>query len=353
MKPLVYRFFDRTIALALPLEVQAEWDLLYGAFREERDAVTGDEAVCVEPEGGNVFRWEADGGVRRITRDRVMLNLQDYIQNTLLPSVQSHLLFHAALWGIEGQGMMVAGASGTGKTTLTLQEWHHGGVVFSDEIAAWSPARRMIDSFPRALAVRPDSLALVGVTHRLPRLMLDEEKALVVLPEALRDLCVSLSFAVLLDWVPEPGGADHVVELAVVADHDRWVSQVRVLGGKVVVQPHPDGGGWWRIRADRVLSSAAIEAAVRSAGAVITGWRRGGWRMPPRSGPPVVEALERRWMAERLLGEVINARSWAGRHGAASLMAEVGKMLQGVTCLSCIPGDLPTTRARLSRLTGL
>jgi len=92
--------------------------------------------------------------------------LPDYaytrILNAALAQVQSHYLFHAAALSHAGQGLLLAGPAGRGKTTLTLALLDRGYTFLSDDLAAIGRADGWLHPFPRRLGVRPGAWALLG-----------------------------------------------------------------------------------------------------------------------------------------------------------------------------------------------
>ena len=83
----------------------------------------------------------------------------------ILARIRSHVLLHAAALAREGGGLILAGDSGCGKTTLALALAQRGFRFLSDEMAALGRANRLLHPFPRALRVRPDTLERVGLAQ--------------------------------------------------------------------------------------------------------------------------------------------------------------------------------------------
>lgn len=97
-----------------------------------------------------------------------------------------------------------------------------GGDVMSDEIAAWNPEKNLLESFPRAMAVRPTTFMFVDETERYHRLHLDEEKAIV--PLARGQAAVPLRKVVILGWaLDEPvASGESICEVNVSAADTQW-----------------------------------------------------------------------------------------------------------------------------------
>lgn len=166
-----------------PSSLAETWERLYGRFRCITPANPCDFQLTVQALNDEQYSLCINDAVQHVKRSDAMLYLQDFVQNRVLTAVRSHLLWPAALWAVGGRGIMILGESGMGKTTLSLAHNLSGGQVLSDEIAAWKPEEALMHGFPRALAVRPDSLIRLGDRRLHARVMLDEEIALIPLPD--------------------------------------------------------------------------------------------------------------------------------------------------------------------------
>jgi hypothetical protein len=65
------------------------------------------------------------------------------------------LFFHAAAVGIDGAGVLITGDKGAGKSTLSMALAASGHSFFGDEIAAVRSRTMALESFRRAVSVRP------------------------------------------------------------------------------------------------------------------------------------------------------------------------------------------------------
>lgn len=349
MKPVCYSFFEVTLELVLPRESLDQWDLLYGKFRTETHPSGPHFRAAWESCGSTSGLLRTGSAVREMEQDQILLHLQDLVQNQVLPSVQSCLLWHGAAWEVGGRGLMILGDSGLGKTTLSLAEQHAGGVVLSDEIAAWNPERCRLLPFPRALAVRPDSLKWVGMSGDYARLMLDEEKVMVPLTGTV-GAETPLGAVVFLEWPEDTSEAasDAVCEVCVLAPDFTWITHLQRLG--VEVHPHPDGRGWWRCHSAEPLSAAALEQAMVAGRGVMSAFHRGACRAPSYTGAPVLTALDAMEAARRSLSGLINGRALVAAYTAPRVLAWARSAFQGLPCAQCAPGALAETREALRRL---
>ena len=75
--------------------------------------------------------------------------------NAALANVRSHYLFHAAsLCTQNGEGIIIAGQSGLGKSTLTLTLMEKGFHYLSDDVAAIGINDYLLYPFPRSIGIR-------------------------------------------------------------------------------------------------------------------------------------------------------------------------------------------------------
>jgi len=65
------------------------------------------------------------------------------------------LFFHAAAVGIDGDGVLITGAKAAGKSTLSTALAAGGHAFLGDEIAAVRPRTMALESFRRAISIRP------------------------------------------------------------------------------------------------------------------------------------------------------------------------------------------------------
>lgn len=148
-----YRFFDAAFWLETDAQAfLARFDRAYGRFRVAGavGAPVYQVLLAAEPSaniGGEVIR-SSDAEA-----------LGDYAYNAILNAatarVVSHYLFHgAALSTPAGQGVVLAGDAGLGKSTLTLALLERGWGFLSDDVAAVDRADGRLYPFPRPLGQR-------------------------------------------------------------------------------------------------------------------------------------------------------------------------------------------------------
>jgi hypothetical protein len=87
----------------------------------------------------------------------------DLVLNAVLKKVRSYFMIHASVIAKGSKGVLIAADSGGGKTTLALELVQRGFKFLSDEIAPISRSDGLVHPFPRALNLRPGTLALLGI----------------------------------------------------------------------------------------------------------------------------------------------------------------------------------------------
>lgn len=137
-------------------------------------------ACRIERDGVTV--WESD------RLDQVVPYLEWALNAAALEQLSSAYLLHAGTVAVGDQGVLLAGGSGRGKTTLVAALVHGAGFTyFSDEVAVIEPATRRLLPFAKSLYVRVgsrDALAPFGLPpDAAPRYQqLDGETAWYIVP---------------------------------------------------------------------------------------------------------------------------------------------------------------------------
>jgi hypothetical protein len=141
----------------------------------------GDDTEPLFAFRGNVCRFRTVLRWRRI--------LAHYLFLRMLALRQEALFFHAASVGIGGDGILLIGPKGSGKSTLSLGLAARGHLFLGDETAAYLPASKTLLPFRRPAGVKPGPRTS-AVTASIERLRppADEDGMLRIDAEALFDL---------------------------------------------------------------------------------------------------------------------------------------------------------------------
>jgi hypothetical protein len=179
-------------------------------------AVTGarDRRFVVTAFGDDRYVIELDNEVLRFGSDRreALEWLLWYVNRLVVGASGEYLLVHAASVEIDGRAVLLPGASGAGKSTISAALVLDGFRYVTDELVALTANGDCVVAFPRSLNLdRGSLLALAAMSFVAP---LPESGVLHLSPEALR-----------------PGVADRSVPSMVVFPHHRpkGVSSLHVL----------------------------------------------------------------------------------------------------------------------------
>ncbi|MBU0511147.1 MAG: hypothetical protein KJ638_05525 [Chloroflexi bacterium] len=172
MLQATYCFFDAPFVLESDdPDFLTNFDRAYHHFRITTNpastlyqvTLTGEPKVNIN---GKTVRSANPGALRQYAYSAIL--------NAVTAQVRSHFLFHAASVGTrDGQGMILAGEAGMGKTTLTLALLQRKFHFLSDDVAAVGRSDSWLDPFPRSLGVRlgdsrPGEKHLVDVDDLAP-----------------------------------------------------------------------------------------------------------------------------------------------------------------------------------------
>lgn len=330
-----------------------------------------DFRVVVAPAGSDSPLTIVNGDVRPLRGlavDEVPL-LRACVYSSFMAAVTakvtSHLLIHAASLATAGEGFVLAGGSGLGKSTLALALVRRGFSILSDEVAAVGRADGLLHPFPRAFSVAPDSLELSGwpgvpsgAVEWLGKLCFDIE--------ALRPGCLSppvpLRHIVLLRAdQPPTRHADAMTEAVVVVDRmdDHDLAQVRALPGVLHAQRDPFRD-WQRLHLRLGGPSGSVhslEMALSRMGVRLLAVRE--WQPPPVvfDEPPTIRSIDSSTAARALLGQLhAGGRSHLVAHecGGSWLCAwmAAATAIQGARCYEIRVGPLADTAALVCGLVG-
>lgn len=160
-----YTFFENPVHLSSNSEqFFSHFDLFFGGFRAEP---SGEARPAFQ-----VWIHNEDPGSQgehRLYQDRELIYRTDvYIDIFLflewqicgmITKTDRYLLLHAGLSAREGKGILIAGPSGAGKTTLVAGLALRGYDYITDEMVIVEPAGAGILPFPRTLNIKEEALS--------------------------------------------------------------------------------------------------------------------------------------------------------------------------------------------------
>jgi hypothetical protein len=189
----------------------------YGIFRSEAAVADGAEAAVRLSVERTKAGWLVAGGTDKpvtclgadIAAIHTLDRLVDSVQRGL--HARGLISIHSAAVATPGGIVVIAGASGQGKSTVALGLAHRGFGLLSDELAILD-RDGMVLPYPRSVHVRPATLDLIpalGFLAERPRLTLGGGSEWALTPAELRDrwggtppTAGPLAAIILLDGVP-------------------------------------------------------------------------------------------------------------------------------------------------------
>jgi hypothetical protein len=100
---------------------------------------------------------------------RLLVPLEWWITYDILHSHPQHLHIHGGGFRCGAGAVLLPGAHGSGKTSLTLEALYRGYQVYSDEILAVDPRRLAVLPYPRCFVVKEPGMRLFPHLHGLYR----------------------------------------------------------------------------------------------------------------------------------------------------------------------------------------
>lgn len=167
---LDFRIGDVDVCVQSDLaEVVEDLAVLYGGCSQDGPTGNG-PAIRMEVRrskrslfGGSEYVVSGDGEPLWSTRRRceVLPYVEWGINWRLIATRPEYLQLHAATLSCAGQGLLLAGESGFGKSTLAAALMARGWSYLSDEFALIEPGTLQLHPFPKALCIKSGSFGLV------------------------------------------------------------------------------------------------------------------------------------------------------------------------------------------------
>ena len=170
----IYIFFNQPIELLTDSEtVFREFDHIYRRFRPIETPAAGMDPRPLfllrnHPEKG--FFLYLSGRSFQIPDRPDRMELYLFLFNYLLDQARDIFVIHGAALADRQQGLILAAASGLGKSTLTLELLRRGKKFLSDELACLDREGGELRAFPRALSIQRSVLAGFLAAEKMPPL---------------------------------------------------------------------------------------------------------------------------------------------------------------------------------------
>ena len=133
------------------------FDLLYGGFRVAEDGPADLEVLYDHALAGEPYRWTvACGDTSFDVTEPILAQCPSVVfGRCILAELTSHYLVHAGCVSRDGRAVVISGASGLGKSTLTAHLAARGWTLLSDEFAPIRRRSRTVDPYPLRVGLRP------------------------------------------------------------------------------------------------------------------------------------------------------------------------------------------------------
>jgi len=296
------------------------------------------------------------------------------ITNSIVASIQSHLIFHAAALSWQDQGIMILGVSGQGKSTLTLELIRRGFHFLTDDMTCINRQNRCISSVHRALSLRRSAVELFkDFFHQVDTNSGGENLGgrkiwlnLVDIPEAKIAKPCRLRFLLCLSYQPagsSPRQESFVDEegsrledlstedkkffyFSIDQFEERMINEVRALPGveKCSLYAETPFPTFRLIGRRGHFLLPAIEELCQKYRVALVNIARDGQAAVDYSQNPCLERISKSTAIRELV------RSFRGgwrspvlreaNSGVASMLLELGQIIKGVDCYRIIPGRL-------------
>ena len=133
------------------------FDLLYGDFRVPPGGGADLEVLFDHALPGEPYRWTVVCGDSAFdVTEPVLAQCPSVVfGRCIIAALTSHYLVHAGCVSRGGRAVVISGASGLGKSTLTAHLAARGWTLLSDEFAPIRRCARTVDPYPLRVGLRP------------------------------------------------------------------------------------------------------------------------------------------------------------------------------------------------------
>jgi hypothetical protein len=148
---------DQAIELRDNIGIGDDLHVLFGAAKagvtSPRQVVT----IASEPDGSFSLQRNGDPAWAGLTRGELLDLLQDQVSQALITDMTSAVVLHAGVVSVNDRAILLAGPTGSGKTSLAAWFVANGFKYVSDDVVAIVEAGSSAIGFPRAMVVKADA----------------------------------------------------------------------------------------------------------------------------------------------------------------------------------------------------
>ena len=156
MTELTLAWQGQSIRILCPETLRADIAILFGGLLAPDAAPTRSFRIT-EDQGRFALYDDAGQGVAGLSRGDLVSSLMDAVITAFISDVAQGVVLHAGAVARNGRAVLVAGASGAGKSSLICWLVEQGFDYLTDEIVLLQPADGTITPLPRATVVKPGS----------------------------------------------------------------------------------------------------------------------------------------------------------------------------------------------------
>jgi hypothetical protein len=161
VKRFALSLHDQTIELRDAAGLADDLEILFGAAKAD---VAGSRHVAtITREQGGGFALDLGGASFQsgLTREDLFDVLQDEVVRALIVEMTSAVVLHAGAVSLNGRALLLAGPTGSGKTSLAAWFVANGFHYLSDEVVAVVEGGTDVVGFPRAMVVKGEAAGKV------------------------------------------------------------------------------------------------------------------------------------------------------------------------------------------------
>jgi hypothetical protein len=161
VKRLALSLHDQTIELRDAAGLADDLEILFGAAKA--DVAKSRHVVTITREQDDRFALDLGGASFQtgLSREDLFDLLQDEVVRALIVDMTSAVVLHAGAVSLNGRAIVLAGPTGSGKTSLAAWFVANGFHSLSDEVVALVGGATDVVGFPRAMVVKGEAAGKV------------------------------------------------------------------------------------------------------------------------------------------------------------------------------------------------
>jgi hypothetical protein len=153
---------DRSLELLHPFEWESDLSLLFGPSTKFRAEHCTQIQITAEGNGRFGIREAGVPLLESLDRQDLLLHLSGIVIGRLAAQIGSGISLHGGAVGWNGRSILIPGASGAGKSSLTAWFVDKGFDYLTDELAVLLNDGHRLAGLPRALMLKPEADAIVS-----------------------------------------------------------------------------------------------------------------------------------------------------------------------------------------------